>query len=566
VIFGGFDALGLPMNDTWEWDGASWTQRASASPPPPRFGHAMTFDRPRGRTLLFGGFAGGSIGWLADTWTWDGNAWTQLAPPVQPAASGSHAVAYDAARARVVLHGGTNRSGNHGWTWEWDGSTWASVTPPTPQGRHAHALAPDGAQGLVLFGGQGGSSGANPPSGDTWRYHAQGWSQLFPANAPTPRHSHAVAWDSVRGRQVLFGGSDGASSLADTWEWDGNDWLARSPATSPPARHGHVMAYDERRGRVVLFGGYASTTLGDHWEWDGTNWTQRTGIALPPARSFAAMCRDSRRDRLVLNGGSANFIISDRQDTWEFDGSTWTMAMPQVAPAARHNHSLAFDEVHGVSVLFGGQTITTTFPPQFRTFGDTFEWDGSSWVPRAAGTPVARSAHAAAFDPTRGVIGLFGGTAGGIDVDDSWQWSSPNPPSFAPFGVGCAGAAGVPFLTSSPSRWPLAGGTFSFDVVRARPNAPVALYLGLSRTSLGAIPLPLDLAFLGMPGCTLYQSADLLFGMVANGQGVATWSVPIPSDPFLLGFRFHHQAYFVDTSANALGVVISNAAEARVGS
>ena len=35
------------------------------------------------------------------------------------------------------------------------------------------------------------------------------------------------------------------------------------------------MAYDSQRGRIVLFGGSNSITgaLGDTWEWDGATWT-----------------------------------------------------------------------------------------------------------------------------------------------------------------------------------------------------------------------------------------------------------------------------------------------------
>src|SRR5262249_14172263 len=52
--------------------------------------------------------------------------------------------------------------------------------------------------------------------------------------------------------------------LADTWEWDGTDWTQRATASSPPARYGHVLAFDSARGRTVLFG---SSSLTDTWEY-----------------------------------------------------------------------------------------------------------------------------------------------------------------------------------------------------------------------------------------------------------------------------------------------------------
>ena len=59
-------------NDTWTWDGQAWTQVADTGPTPRRL-HAMAFDSARQRTVLFGGDVGGITN---DTWEWDGGVWT----------------------------------------------------------------------------------------------------------------------------------------------------------------------------------------------------------------------------------------------------------------------------------------------------------------------------------------------------------------------------------------------------------------------------------------------------------------------------------------------------------
>ena len=87
------------------------------------------------------------------------------------------------------------------------------------------------------------------------------WSEsLLPSRA-----SHAMAYDSARGRTILFGGI-GGSFLGDTVEWDGTTWTQRVPATSPSARTYHAMAYDSARGVTILFGGANGSYLGDTWE------------------------------------------------------------------------------------------------------------------------------------------------------------------------------------------------------------------------------------------------------------------------------------------------------------
>ena len=57
--------------------------------------------------------------------------------------------------------------------------------------------------------------------------------------------------------------------LNDTWEWDGTNWTRITTGTNVPARDMYAMAYDTARGRVVLFGGIdsQSQTLGDTWEY-----------------------------------------------------------------------------------------------------------------------------------------------------------------------------------------------------------------------------------------------------------------------------------------------------------
>ena len=65
------------VGDTWQWDGADWTQLADTGPSP-RAGHQVAFDRHRSRLVLFGGKGDGEA-LQGDTWEWDGEAWTQVA-------------------------------------------------------------------------------------------------------------------------------------------------------------------------------------------------------------------------------------------------------------------------------------------------------------------------------------------------------------------------------------------------------------------------------------------------------------------------------------------------------
>jgi hypothetical protein len=67
-------------------------------------------------------------------YVFDGTAWRREAPEpgaVLPPARTHHAMAYDAARDRIVLFGGTVDGANAGDTWERDGATgrWTRLGP-----------------------------------------------------------------------------------------------------------------------------------------------------------------------------------------------------------------------------------------------------------------------------------------------------------------------------------------------------------------------------------------------------------------------------------------------------
>jgi hypothetical protein len=67
VLFGGCDAFGQLLSDTWIEDGTSWSALTVAMPPSPRCKATMaTLGR---QAILFGGFNSTYDG---DTWAWDG--------------------------------------------------------------------------------------------------------------------------------------------------------------------------------------------------------------------------------------------------------------------------------------------------------------------------------------------------------------------------------------------------------------------------------------------------------------------------------------------------------------
>jgi hypothetical protein len=225
---------------------------------------------------------------------------------------------------------------------------------------------------------------------------------------PVARTGHAIAYDPLREKGVLFGGAEGRRYLGDTWEWDGEYWIQVAD-TGPAPRQSHALAYDAAGQRVLLFGGGGSvdgnigaqpTTFGDTWEWKNEQWTQLDETGPSPRSSFA-MSGDRRRSRVVLFGGIWRSAGGDvfGADTWEWDGNTWTQ-QEDTGPAGRMSARASWDPVSGRTLLFGGRAHGPAF-------WDTWAWDGNQWRQVADIGPSGRQGHAMASDKKR--VLLFGG-------------------------------------------------------------------------------------------------------------------------------------------------------------
>lgn len=227
VLFGG-RAGQFPnetiRTDTWEWDGGSWTQRATTGPSP-RVHQSMAYDRARQRVVLYGGFSVVSNQELRDVWEWNGTAWTQAGAAVPPDRI-ARGVAFDEAGSRLLLIS-AQESGTGVFVDSWDGSVIAPVTGAAPGcAPQAGALASLAASGVFFFGCAG------PATDAQWRFASGTWTQ--PGGAPPPaRTGHALAYDRARQAVVMYGGvSPSDVPLADTWERNGATWTLEAGAAA----------------------------------------------------------------------------------------------------------------------------------------------------------------------------------------------------------------------------------------------------------------------------------------------------------------------------------------------
>jgi len=369
----------------------------------------------------------------------------------------------------------------------------------------------------VIFGGFGDLS--TPTHGGpldlTFTWDGREWSRLSPATAPSPRFDHAMVWDSLRRRIVMFGGL-GVQYFGDTWSWDGVDWSLLAPANVPSPRAYHGMAFDRRRGEVVLFGGSDGPgILGDTWMFDGVDWQQRAPSVAPPAMINPWMTYDEARERVVL---LAYPVFAH----WEWDGATWEQRFPDPHPqATTSGGGFTYDSGRQRCVFTVAVGSSSTW---------TWEWDGNAWLLRTATMPVGIYASEKSYDRARHRVVSTGGQSCDQTecflINSVWEYFVPNPASALPFGAGCAGSLGVLALRGTSLPW--LGSELVLDLTPVAAAPAVAFGVaGASNTQLGSTPLPLSLAPLGLPACSLLTSSEVVVPLV-TAQAHASWEVPCP--------------------------------------
>lgn len=321
----------IPVTTAIAIPAQSWSELSPSTNPPPRRG-ALLVEQPFfGGLLLFGGIdpTAPQATALNDTWIFNGTTWSQVATSSAPSARSNYAMATEAGRGDIVLFGGEDASGavlNDTWVYSAFSSTWQASPPQASLSARRDAgmafmVDPAGST-VVLFGGQDAATGV--PLNDTWKWNGFNWTQVQPLTSPPGRSGPAMAFDATRNRIVMFGGFDG-SYRADTWEFDGTDWTQVATPWAPSARTAATMAFGNQINRCVLYGGETSVGIAaDCWLFDGQTWSPNLGVA-PSLRRPAL---GSTGGTLVLFGGSDSSGSVVYDDTYALDVGAGALATP----------------------------------------------------------------------------------------------------------------------------------------------------------------------------------------------------------------------------------------------
>ena len=123
--------------------------------------------------------------------------------------------------------------------------------------------------------------------------------------------------------------------------------------------------------------------------------------------------------------------------------------------------------------------------------------------------------------------------------------------SWSTIGAGCVGGNGLtPSQTISQTGSEFVqGAPMTYRVTGAAASQIGVLHFGLSNTVWGAFALPLNLNFIGMTGCTLFQDIVVSENIGTSGVGAASYVFTWPVNASAVGARIYTTFAIVDPTA-----------------
>jgi hypothetical protein len=286
------------------------------------FEFSVADDPSTGDVVLFGGVYN-----FDNTWLWNGSTWSLARPSRSPSGRYGGAAAFDSQSDQILLFGGRLEAGTPANdTWAWDGRTWLELNSggsDAPRAGDGAQMTWDPVQNTMLL--------VTPPAGanggaQTWVWTGARWQRQIGGDLGSSFYDLLLAYDPVT-RSVLAEGccqvppNDLNGEVSSTWRWDGSRWLvvdARSPGGAS------AMALDPARGQLVLCNcNLVGGVVPSLYAWSGKDWVPVVSGSVP-SQPQAEVDDLSRSQFLLLGfaiaGGES---IAQPLDVWLFNEAGW---------------------------------------------------------------------------------------------------------------------------------------------------------------------------------------------------------------------------------------------------
>jgi hypothetical protein len=231
-----------------------------------------------------------------------------------------------------------------------------------------------------------------------------------PAGGSTASEIQCMLFDPGSAALVAF-------TQNSAYSWNGSSWTVIA-ATGMPFVTTMIAADPARSCIVAVAPLRAATFAGQTFEWRASSWSQVLTPTSPPPRNDGLgenlLAYEPISGHMLLHGGFGSAGVLG--DTWEYDGVTWVQRNPIHAPQSTSEH-LTYDDSRGRLVLFLRQSPDPT---------SAWAWDGNDWQPVATATPtLPTGAYIQQFatDPVRQRLVCIGESAPSVGAPMfTWEW------------------------------------------------------------------------------------------------------------------------------------------------
>ena len=282
---------------------------------------------------------------------------------------------------------------------------------------------------------------------------AQSWNQLSPSGGPPPaRVFPSGVFDASTKQAIVFGGNDATSYFNDVWLLTlgiSPQWTAMTVSgTLPPARSTLTAVYDQNSSRMIIFGGYNGSCYNDTWVLSHANgatgtpaWVQLNPTDTTPPRNGHTAVYDAGSNRMVVFGGfvSTGSNCSSRSaanDLWVLSNANgsdsaapaWTQLTPAGGPPpVRTNHTAVYDPGSNRMIIFGGTANGAYLNDTWVLVNANGLGGTPTWIQLSPSgvLPGGRQYHSAVYDPISNRMIISGG-AGTTKYNDTWVLRNAN--------------------------------------------------------------------------------------------------------------------------------------------
>jgi hypothetical protein len=158
------------------------------------------------------------------------------------------------------------------------------------------------------------------------------------------------------------------------------------------------------------------------WDVPSSSWKTVTATALPTCVNEGGAVYRTETQRIIVTGGVCNTATPEIDETWEWDGTTWTKLVTTVSRRF-FGAAIAYDTAEQQVVRYGGTGAFASRPDSATYVLNDLRWRFAA----TSSDPLPRSLPAFRRDPVRGHVWMMGGLSefsGGdsaVYIDDFWR-------------------------------------------------------------------------------------------------------------------------------------------------